>query len=177
MSTEIGIAIFSAGTLLTAFAAGMADMLIYRAATGVGEAMQLTALIAISTTAFMRARAVAVGSVNASFGIGAIVGPLTANVMLAAYGNWRGPIMLFGAIGFVAMVIVALMVRPTLTEVQSRTTDGAQLDGGAATLINRNTVILVALSVIGGLIIYGWACIQFSCARNCITPRPRPVTS
>jgi predicted MFS family arabinose efflux permease len=152
---EIGIAIFSAGTLLTAFAAGMADMLIYRAATGVGEAMQLTALIAIATTAFMRARAVAMGSVNVSLGIGAIVGPLTANVALAAYGSWRAPIILFGAIGFVAMVIVTLIVRPTLTEVHG-CTDGPQLDRGATTLMNCNTFILIVLSVIGGLIIYGY---------------------
>ncbi|WGS18065.1 MULTISPECIES: MFS transporter [unclassified Bradyrhizobium] len=152
---QIGIAIFSAGTLLTAFAASMADMLIYRAATGIGEAMQLTALIAIATTAFVGARAIAVGSVNACFGIGAMVGPLLANLALAAYGNWRGPIILFGAIGFVAMVIIALLVRPTLTEVRGRA-DSAQLQGGAATLMNRNTVILTVLSVIGGLIIYGY---------------------
>ena len=53
---QVGIAIFSAGTLLTAVATGMSDMLIYRAATGVGEAMQLTALIAIATTAFTSLR-------------------------------------------------------------------------------------------------------------------------
>src|ERR1700753_333613 len=73
---QIGIAIFSAGTLLTAVAASMSDMLIYRAATGIGEAMQLTALIAIATTAFVRARAVAVGVVHASFGICALIWPL-----------------------------------------------------------------------------------------------------
>lgn len=152
---QIGIAIFSAGTLLTAFATSMADMLIYRAATGIGEAMQLTALIAIVTTAFVGARAVAVGAVNASFGVGAMVGPLLANLALAAYGNWRGPIILFGAIGFVAMLVIALSVRPSVTEMRSRA-DGAQLEGGAATLMNRNTIILTVLSVIGGFIIYGY---------------------
>ncbi|NEU95290.1 MFS transporter [Bradyrhizobium uaiense] len=152
---QIGIAIFSAGTLMTAFATGMADMLLYRAATGIGEAMQLTALIAIATTSFVGARAVAVGAVNASFGVGAILGPMAANFALAAYGNWRGPIILFGAIGFVVMVVIALIVRPALTEVQGRT-DGMQLVGGATTLLNRNTIILTILSVIGGLIIYGY---------------------
>ena len=152
---QVGIAIFSAGTLLTAVATGMSDMLIYRAATGVGEAMQLTALIAIATTAFVRARAVAVGSVNASFGIGAIIGPLLASAALAAYGSWRGPIILFGLIGFVAIVVIALLIRPAFSEMQGRF-DGSQLRGGALTLMNRNTVILVVLSVIGGLIIYGY---------------------
>ena len=152
---QIGVAIFSAGTLLTALASGMSDMLIYRAATGVGEAMQLTALIAIATTAFVRARAVAVGSVNAAFGIGAIIGPLIASAALAAYGSWRGPIILFGLIGFAAIVVIALLVRPAFSEMQGRT-DGARLRGGAGTLMNRNTIILVVLSVIGGLIIYGY---------------------
>lgn len=152
---QIGVAIFSTGTLLTAFASGMSDMLFYRAATGVGEAMQLTALIAIATTTFVRARAVAVGSVNASFGIGAIIGPLIASAALAAYGSWRGPIILFGLIGFAAIVVIALLVRPAFSEMQGRT-DGGQLRGGAKSLMNRNTVILVLLSVIGGLIIYGY---------------------
>lgn len=152
---QIGIAIFSLGTVLTAYAAGFADMLIYRAATGIGEAMQLTALIAIATTYFTRYRAMAVGSINASFGVGAIVGPLLAGVALSAYGSWRGPIVLFGLIGFAAMVVIAAAVRPALTEVQRRT-DSARLSGGAGTLVNRNTVILTILSLIGGLIIYGY---------------------
>ncbi len=96
-------------------------MLIYRAATGIGEAMQLTALIAIATTSFVSYRAVAVGSINASFGVGAIIGPLLASVALGAYAGWRGPIILFGAIGFVAMAVIAVTVRPQLTEVQGRT--------------------------------------------------------
>jgi len=47
---QIGIAIFSAGTMLTVMSHGFADMLAYRAATGVGEAMELTALLAIAAT-------------------------------------------------------------------------------------------------------------------------------
>ena len=152
---QIGIAIFSIGTVLTAFAGSLADMLIYRAATGIGEAMQLTALIAIATTSFVNYRAVAVGSINASFGVGAIIGPLLASVALGAYAGWRGPIILFGAIGFVAMAVIAVAVRPQLTEVQGRT-DGRRLVAGARTLLNRNTVILTILSLIGGLIIYGY---------------------
>ncbi len=141
--------------VLTAFAGSLTDMLIYRAATGIGEAMQLTALIAIATTSFVNFRAVAVGSINASFGVGAIIGPLLGSVALAAYGSWRGPIILFGAIGFIAMAVIAAAVRPQLTEVQGRV-DGGRLLGGAHTLLNRNTVVLTILSLIGGLIIYGY---------------------
>src|SRR5580704_9030727 len=55
----IGIAIFSIGTALTAFASGFADMLLWRAATGIGEAMQLTAMLAAASSYFTRHRAAA----------------------------------------------------------------------------------------------------------------------
>ena len=45
--TQIGTFIFSSATVITVAAIGFADMLFYRALTGIGEAMQLTALIAI----------------------------------------------------------------------------------------------------------------------------------
>jgi MFS transporter, DHA1 family, inner membrane transport protein len=152
---QIGILIFSVGTVLTAYAHGMADMLIYRAATGIGEAMQLTALIAVATSIFVRYRAVAVGAINASFGIGAIIGPIAAGVLLTAQGTWRGPIIGFGLIGFVAMAVIWFAVRPSLTEAKAEA-QGRVASGGAVSLVNRNTVILTVLSVIGGLIIYGY---------------------
>src|ERR1700757_2546957 len=39
--TQIGMLIYSAGTIVTVLSAGFADMIVYRAATGIGEAMQL----------------------------------------------------------------------------------------------------------------------------------------
>src|SRR3984893_5918753 len=72
---QVGIALFSAGTLLTVIARGFSDMLIYRAATGIGEAMQLTVLLAVAVNYFVDHRAAALGSVNFTFGFGAIVSP------------------------------------------------------------------------------------------------------
>src|ERR1044071_1365948 len=66
---QLGIAVFSACTALTVIASGFSDMLIYRAATGIGEAMQLTILFAIAANYFINHRAAAVGSVNFSYGI------------------------------------------------------------------------------------------------------------
>src|SRR5215510_11877790 len=62
--TQIGTFIFSAATIVTVLAAGFTDMLIYRALTGVGEAMQLTALLAIVSSYFSRYRGAGVGAVN-----------------------------------------------------------------------------------------------------------------
>ena len=49
----LGIGIFSTATALIVLSAGFADMLLYLAATGIGEAMQLTVMIAITANYFV----------------------------------------------------------------------------------------------------------------------------
>jgi MFS family permease len=155
--TQIGTFIFSAATLVTVLAAGFTDMLIYRAVTGIGEAMQLTALLAILSSYFTRYRAAGVGAVNCTFGVGAILGPLLGAAMLSAYGTWRAPMIVFGILGFAMMAMVALFVRRSVSEVKlTGGTQGAAVIGGARTLGNRNTFILVILSCIAGLAAYGF---------------------
>ena len=108
--------IFSAGTLITVLAVGFADMLAYRAVTGIGEAMQLTALLAIFSSYFSRYRASAVGGLNYAYAAGAIAGPALGTYLLQSFGTWRAPMVVFGLIGFVMMVVVAVVVRPWLSE-------------------------------------------------------------
>lgn len=152
---QVGIAIFSAGTVLTAFAKGFADMLFYRTATGVGEAMQLTALLTAATGFFASSRGAAAGSVNFTFGIGAIIGPVLASILLGAWQTWRAPMIIFGILGFAALAVTGLAVRPWLTE---RTGQGGSRAAGtgALTLWNRNTVLLTLMSLTGGMVIYGY---------------------
>jgi len=50
---------------------------------------------------------------------------------------------------------IALTVRPWFTETR-RAADARTDLSGAATLLNRNTIILTALSVLGGLVLYGF---------------------
>lgn len=152
---QIGIAIFSAGTLLTAYSHGFADMILYRAATGIGEAMQLTVVIAIAASYFARYRATAVGAINFSFGIGAIVGPLLGGHLIGAERDWRLPLLAFGLAGFGAMALIALVVSRRMTEKVAAA--GTRIDErGATRMWNRNTVLLTGMSVIGGLCIYGY---------------------
>jgi MFS family permease len=156
---QLGIAIFSAGTALTVFSAGLADMLLYRAATGIGEAMQLTVLIAIAANYFTGHRGAAVGAINFCFGIGAMASPILGGVLLNAYRSWRVPMIVFGLGGFLLMAVIALAVRPWFTEMSAETQGEGQNRtnlSGAATLRNRNTVLLTLLSLIGGLVIYGY---------------------
>jgi len=126
---QLGIFIFSAATVVTVLAAGFGDMLAYRAITGIGEAMQLTALLAIVSSYFARYPGVGIGAVNCAFGLGAVFGPLLGATLLAVYGTWRAPMIAFGIIGFAIVVSVFLVHR---------------------------TVILVLLSCIAGLAIFGF---------------------
>jgi predicted MFS family arabinose efflux permease len=156
---QVGIAIFSAGTILTVASHGFLDMLTYRAATGIGEAMQLTALLAMATNYFTGRRAVAVGSVNFCFATGAIIGPILGGIVLDSYRSWRLPMILFGLLGPLAMLFIALTVKPFFTETSSETPQGSHLHNdpqGASNLLNRNTFLLTAMSLIGGLVIYGY---------------------
>src|SRR5258708_13601224 len=63
--------------------------------------------------------------------------------------------ILFGLAGFVMIVAIALTVRPWLTEAR-RGADARTGVRGAGALVNRNTILLTAVSVLGGLVIYGF---------------------
>ena len=152
---QAGIALFSAGTLLTVIANGFSDMLIYRTATGVGEAMQLTVLLSIAANYFVGHRAAALGSVNFCFGVGAIISPILGGTLLNVYRSWQAPMVVFGLLGFVAIAVISLSVRPWFTENESAANERTDLRG-APTLANRNTILLTWMSLIGGLVIYGY---------------------
>jgi MFS family permease len=153
---QIGVFLFSAATVITVFATGFADMLLYRAITGVGEAMQLTALLAIVSSYFARYRAAGIGALNCSFGLGAVFGPFLGTAILSAYGSWRAPMVAFGLVGFAMMVLVGFFLRPALSEAKLQETSGTTAIGGADTLLNRNSALLVVLSSIAGLAIFGF---------------------
>src|SRR5712691_3498398 len=106
---QTGITLFSAGTALTVASRGFQDMLLYRALTGIGEAMQLTVLLAIAANYFVGHRAAALGAVNFSFAIGAIVSPVLGGALLGAYGRWQVPMVVFGVLGFVVMAMISVL--------------------------------------------------------------------
>ena len=151
-----GLAVFSLATLLTAYATGFWDMLAYRFASGVGEALQLTALLAIATASFVHHRALAVGAVNFTFGVGTLIGP-NLGAALSASGGWRLPLIVFGIIGFVILVLVALAVRPWLTEARSQPVDKQpEASSRAEPILSRNPLLLASSTVFAGLAIYAY---------------------
>ena len=152
---QIGILIYSAATVITVIATGFADMLVYRAITGIGEAMQLTALLAVFSSYFSRHRATGVGLLNYAYAGGAAIGPWLGARLLVDYGGWRAPMVIFGLIGFAMMVLISAVVRPQLSEAKGEDNARAAA-GGAASLNNRNSIVLAALSILFGLSLYGY---------------------
>ncbi|HLX14348.1 MAG TPA: MFS transporter [Bradyrhizobium sp.] len=154
---QVGILIYSAATIITAVAVSFADMLLYRAITGIGEAMQLTALLAVFSSYFSRYRAAGVGILNYAYAGGAAIGPALGAKLLVDYGTWRAPMIIYGLIGLAMMVLIAALVRPSLSETNTAMQPDAGISaGGAATLQNFNTLVLAALSIIFGLALYGY---------------------
>lgn len=154
---QTGIFIFSAATIVTVVSAGFIDMLFYRAVTGIGEAMQLTALLAVVSSYLADHRGAGIGAINSMYGIGAVIGPALGASLLVKYGSWRAPMIAFGLIGLMLMALIAVFVRPWLSEVnRTGANEREALTGGAGTLRNLNTTILVFLSMLGGLAMYGF---------------------
>jgi MFS family permease len=153
---QIGILIYSVATVITVTAIGFADMLFYRAITGIGEAMQLTALLAVFSSFFSRHRAAGVGLLNYAYAGGAAVGPWLGAKLLVDYGTWRAPMIIYGLVGLGMMVLIAAVVRPYLSETSTADTENTVATGGAASLNNRNTIVLAILSVLFGLALYGY---------------------
>jgi MFS family permease len=150
---QLGIFIFSAATVVTVLAAGFGDMLAYRAITGIGEAMQLTALLAIVSSYFARYPGVGIGAVNCAFGLGAVFGPLLGATLLAVYGTWRAPMIAFGIIGLRSWFGFP---GSSHGERSGACTHKAARCLGRRDVVQSNTVILVLLSCIAGLAIFGF---------------------
>ncbi len=150
-----GIAIFSAGTTLTVKMTGFWSMLLCLAFTGMGMAMLATVMFALAAGGFVGHRGAAGGSVNLCYGLGGITGPILAGILLSSYGSWHVPMIAFGLFGFFMIAVISLTVRPWFSETKG-VTEARKDSGGAATLRNRNTILLTLLSIIHGLILYGF---------------------
>lgn len=154
---QVGILVYSVMTIVTVVATSFTDMLFYRAITGVGEAMQLTALLAVFSSYFSRYRAAGVGILNYAYAGGAFIGPALGAGLLVGYGTWRAPMIIYGVAGLVMMLLIAAIVRPSLSETNTAKQPDADISiGGAPTLENLNSFVLAILSIIFGLALYGY---------------------
>jgi MFS family permease len=148
----LGTLIFSACTALTTVSSGFWSMTVWRVLSGVGESLEFTALIAIAAVAFPARRGMAIGTINICFAVGALIGPALGGQILTQTGQWRIPEIVFAILGGLSAASIALFVKPWLTERRGADTHARVIIGGSETLLNRNTVILIVMTVLGGLV-------------------------
>jgi MFS family permease len=155
----LGIAIFSAFTVLTALAVGFGDMFVYRTLSGVGEAMQNAALFSAVGAYFFANRALALGSLNFAYGVGSFLGPLLGAHFATLSGEWRVPFYIYGAAGIVFVIVIGTLVSKRFTEqVENSTPQHGQvdLDHVPTRLYNRNLVLLAVVALVVGIAMYGY---------------------
>jgi predicted MFS family arabinose efflux permease len=154
-----GTLLFSAATALTVVSIAFADMLLWRVLSGVGEAMQLGAILTVASTAFPRRRGLAIGAINMAFALGAVIGPLAGVPLMNHYGTWRAPMLAFAVIGIALAAVVTCAVSPRLTEatpVGDDRGDAAHHRGGATSLRARNPLTLAVMTTLFGLIDFAY---------------------
>lgn len=151
----IGTLVFSLATVLTVVSFGFWDMLVWRVLSGVGEALQLVAILTVASHAFPRRRGVAIGSVNVAFAAGSLIGPNVGVAFHEAFNSWRAPMIAFGVFGVVAALLVFVLVRPAFSERRS-VAETVHHVGGATRFMSRNPLILAAITALFGLIDFGY---------------------
>jgi predicted MFS family arabinose efflux permease len=151
----IGTATFSLATILTVASVGFADMLVWRVLSGVGEALQLAAIITVAAAAFPRHRGLAIGAVNMAFAAGSVVGPLLGVALLLHYRTWRAPMIAFGVLGLAAAVAVVVCVRRRFSEAAHEPTYAHHL-GGARSVLSWNPLLLAGVTVLFGLVDFAY---------------------
>lgn len=151
----VGTTAFSVATILTIVSVGFADMLVWRVLSGVGEALQLSAIITVAAAAFPRHRGLAIGAVNMAFAAGSVVGPLVAAALLVRHGTWRSPMIVFGVAGLVVTVAVIFCVSRRFTEVTAAPMQAHHL-GGARSVLSWNPMLLAVITVLFGLVDFAY---------------------
>ncbi len=154
----LGIVVYSICTGLTCLAIGFYDMAAYRAASGVGEALQNAAIFTMAGAYFARNRTVAFGLLNCAYGMGSFIAPRWGAHLLAQSGSWRLPLYVYGALGLAGAAATLLFVSQRFTE---QNAEEARVGADAERhipdrLVNRNTVLVALASIGGGIAGYGY---------------------
>jgi MFS family permease len=159
-TTILGIFIYSLFTLVNVWALNFWDMSAYRILTGVGEALQQTALFAMAGAFFYQYRTAAIGSLNVAYGLGSFLGPvLGMQVFLRSGERWQTPLMLYGVLGLAFCVVIAVVVPKVFTEAKGVTQKVFRViveDHLPTHLVNRNLVLVSAANVMSGLATFGY---------------------
>lgn len=155
-----GLTIFSITTFLQAFAFGWLDMAAYRIISGIGEGVQNAALYAAAGSFFYLNRGVAIGTLSATYGLGAFTGPALGQFLVDLTGRWQTPLIVYGLLGAVIFVIVLIFLPRSVTEYGAERADASKAAemGVQATgkLFNRTVWCCVVVAAGAGFALYAY---------------------
>jgi MFS family permease len=155
-----GLIVFSVTTLLQAFAFGWLDMAVYRVLSGVGEGVQAAALYAAAGSYFHLNRGVAIGTLSATYGIGAFTGPALGQHLVDLTGQWQTPLIVYGIAGGVILALVVVLLPKTATEYGAARSDAAAAAemGVRASdrLLNKTVICCVVVAACAGFALYAY---------------------
>ena len=157
----IGMVVYSVFTLAIPLSHGFWDMGTYRLITGVGEAMQQTAIFTMAGVYFARHRNLAIGGMNVAYGLGAFLGPvLGVQLFLMTSSNWRSPLYVFGAVGLAFTIVIMFVLTPRFSEYGKDAMGSAPVHFVDAQVpgswLNRNVVLLSISNIVVGSLNYGY---------------------
>lgn len=147
---QVGLALFTAGSLLCSLAPSVGWLVVFRMVQAVGGSMMNPVAMSIITATFddAKERARAVGVWGAVVGVSMGVGPLVGGALTDTVG-WRAIFLINVPIGIAAVVLTFLFVP------ESRSPRPRKLDP-----LGQGIVIVLLASLVGGLIEgprLGWA--------------------
>ncbi len=151
--TVVGIVVYSVCTILTCFSIGFYDMAVYRAISGVGEALQNAAIFTMAGAYFYKNRTLAIGVLNAAYGIGSFIGPRWGAALLKSADSWHFPLYVYGGIGIVGALLIFFLVPKRFSEQDAIASPTAMVseDHIPDHLLNRNTVIIALSAACSGM--------------------------
>lgn len=155
----LGLTIYSIFTILTIYAHGFWDMLVYLAMSGIGEGMQIAGIYAALGSYFSKRRTLALGCLVIAYGIGGFLGPSLGTKLTLAYNDWHIPFIAFGVAGLIMAIVVLFFVPKGFTESKSQ---GGMSSGERVVthmpenLWNRNVILCAVAAVITGFSLFGF---------------------
>ncbi|MDT5134466.1 MAG: hypothetical protein QOE41_3777 [Mycobacterium sp.] len=161
-----GMLVYSIFTMIIPLSQGFWDITTYRVITGIGEAMQQTAIFTMAGVFFAMRRNLALGGMNAAYGLGSFIGPILGiQIFLAGGNNWRLPLYVFGIIGLVYAVLLLFFLPHPFSEF-GKATDGVESSRRPAeehcrrqqtqSWLTRNLALLAAANILLGVVNYSY---------------------
>ncbi len=157
-----GLLFYSVFTILTVMSIGFADMLLYRAVTGIGEGMQVAAVFAAAGNYFYRHRALVIGVMNVAYGIGGFIGPYFGAKLTLVTNNWHTPFYIYGCIGIACALAAWLLLPKAFTDSKGAMDESiapqraAVFEHVPANLWNRNVMLCIIAAGVTGLTMFGY---------------------